>query len=169
MKSLSKKVNGRPSLSLEALEPRILLSVLAGAGVDNPVNTVITDASGDDLLLIFAGPAGSQVEVLDTTGSGTFAGAAEDDIGSIEFTGTDANSSFIITDNNLGVGGDTIVIAGGPATEGIFTTGAEDMGVIILGVNEDLEPGGPHHVRRRGRNGHRGQPRGFPYVWRPRF
>jgi len=127
----------RVALSLERLESRVLLSVLTGTGVDSPVSTTISDADGDSLLLTFAGPTGATVEVLDTTGSGTFSGAAEDDIGSIEFTGTDANSYFIIEDSNVGVGGDTIDIAGGPSPEGVFTDAGEDMGLIAFGLEAD--------------------------------
>lgn len=121
-------------LSLERLESRLMLSVVSGAGVENPQTLDFTDASGDSLRVTFAGPVGSQVEILDPTGGSDISG---DDIGSIVFTGTNALSTFSIEDTNPGTGGDSIEIVGGPSPQGVLTAGSEDMGAVVLGVQQD--------------------------------
>jgi hypothetical protein len=129
-------------MNLERLESRILLTTVTGAGLDNPVVQNITDASGDVLQIRFIAPEGAEAEILDTTGSGTFNGSEEDDIGSITFTDVDFNSQFSIRDINPGVGGDTIVVDGSGLDGSIETAGDEDMGLISLGVRPDGEYGG---------------------------
>jgi hypothetical protein len=125
----------RPTLRLQPLEPRLLLTTLVGIGVEETVTAWIEDASGDDLLLSFSAPIGATVDVYDTDGDDEFDGDEEDDIGLIVFTNTNADSQFSIMSD--GGGGNSIVIAGGPTTEGIITDSTEDMGLIALGVPPD--------------------------------
>ena len=134
--------DGQTSLSLEPLERRVLLTTLTGAGIDTPVTTTVTDASGDELELRFAAPAGATAEVVDTTDHPILAGAPDDDIGAIRFTGTDARSEFSVVDVNPGTGGNDINIAGGPAQGGVRTTDSSDMGLISLGVKQDGDEAG---------------------------
>ena len=129
---------GRVGLSLESLERRVLLTTLAGAGLDSVASVDFTDADGDVLRAEFVGEPGSQVDILDTTGSDP----SGTDIGQIVFTGTDAYSEFRIVDTNPGAGHNDIEILGGPTVDGIATAGTESMGSISLALGNDLEPRG---------------------------
>ena len=133
----SRPVNRTPKLILEALEPRIAPTVLTADGM-----LPFTDSNGDHIQVYYDGPEGSQIDVLDTGGGDIGDG---DNIGSIEITGSDANSSLRIYNDGF-VSGDTPIGgngAGPGGNGGIFTTEDEDLGELILNVNPDWSSTGP--------------------------
>lgn len=116
---------GAACVKLEALESRMFLTVVAAGQ-----SLSWLDADGDMLSVTFDGPAGSQVSVVNAAGGDIIAG---DNIGGITITSSNINSKLTVM--NDGAGGGTTVIGG---AGGIATTGAFDMGAIILDVEEDL-------------------------------
>lgn len=98
-------------------------------------SVTFSDADGDELRATFWGAPGAKVDILDPAGSDP----SGTDIGDIVFTNTDAYSQFRLIDVQPGDGDDEIEILGGVNADGIATAGNEGMGLISLGVTDEVD------------------------------
>lgn len=114
-------------LRFEELEERIAPTVV---DAEHPLS--FTDSDNDTITVIYDGPDGSSVDVLDTGGNDI---EDSDDIGSVTFSGATLDSVVAIACD--GAGDNDIVIAGS-----ITAPGDQDVGLIVLGYARGAEPVG---------------------------